>query len=152
MDTSETSVKMCEKAVEIQSSPRKHDPTSDIAFRRGKEGLEVYQYDCNSFYWLENYGDGSLCKQYVISYWESDYPEYLGNTGIWLLRQDQLQEMVKAENNFNLTKAFRDWQIEKVNINDLLQWSMEQLWLAFVMHEKYDKVWNGEDWIKEVTG
>jgi len=24
--------------------------------------------------------------------------------------------------------------------------SMEQLWLAFVMKEKFDKVWNGEDW------
>jgi len=24
--------------------------------------------------------------------------------------------------------------------------SMEQLWLAFVMKEKYGKVWNGEDW------
>jgi len=25
----------------------------------------------------------------------------------------------------------------------------EQLWLAFVMKEKYDKVWNGDDWTKE---
>jgi len=27
--------------------------------------------------------------------------------------------------------------------------SMEQLWLAFVMKEKYNKIWNGENWIKE---
>jgi hypothetical protein len=26
--------------------------------------------------------------------------------------------------------------------------SPEQLWLAFVMKEKYNKVWNGEDWVK----
>jgi predicted Abi (CAAX) family protease len=26
--------------------------------------------------------------------------------------------------------------------------SMEQLWLAFVMKEQYNKVWNGKDWIK----
>jgi len=26
--------------------------------------------------------------------------------------------------------------------------SMEQLWLAFVMNEKYNKVWNGKDWMK----
>ena len=27
--------------------------------------------------------------------------------------------------------------------------SMEQLWLAFVMKEKYGKVWNVEEWVKE---
>ena len=30
------------------------------------------------------------------------------------------------------------------------KWTQEQLWLAFIMKEKYNKVWNGEDWIKEV--
>ena len=25
--------------------------------------------------------------------------------------------------------------------------SMEQLWMAFYMKEKYNKVWNGEKWI-----
>lgn len=25
--------------------------------------------------------------------------------------------------------------------------SMEQQWLAFVMHERYKKKWNGEDWL-----
>lgn len=28
-------------------------------------------------------------------------------------------------------------------------WSMRQLWLAYVMHEKYQKVWDGETWVKE---
>jgi len=27
--------------------------------------------------------------------------------------------------------------------------SIEQLWLAFVMHEKYQKIWNNEKWIKD---
>ena len=26
------------------------------------------------------------------------------------------------------------------------KWSMEQLWFAFVMKEKYGKVWDGESW------
>jgi hypothetical protein len=34
------------------------------------------------------------------------------------------------------------------NRNRLIQpESWEQLWLAFVMKEKYNKVWNGEDWV-----
>ena len=50
---------------------------------------------------------------------------------IWLPRQDQLQGMVEytvGVNKFN---------------------SMEQLWLAFVMSEKYNKKWDGKDWIKK---
>ena len=27
--------------------------------------------------------------------------------------------------------------------------SFEQLWLVFVMKEKYGKTWNGQDWVKE---
>ena len=29
--------------------------------------------------------------------------------------------------------------------------SMEQLWLAFVMKEKYVKIWDGIDWINNIT-
>jgi len=30
--------------------------------------------------------------------------------------------------------------------------SMEQLWLAFVMKELYNKQWSGEEWVKETVG
>jgi hypothetical protein len=26
--------------------------------------------------------------------------------------------------------------------------SFNELWLAFVMKEKYNKIWNGKDWVK----
>ena len=48
---------------------------------------------------------------------------------VWLPRQDQLQEMVEKD-NFSVKAT-----------------SMEQLWLAFVMKEKYNKQWNGEGWV-----
>ena len=63
-----------------------------------------------------------------------------------LERQDQLQEMV---GDFS------------AQCDELLMWfdkgeppllgerkitSMEQLWLAFVMKELYNKIWNGEEW------
>ena len=31
-------------------------------------------------------------------------------------------------------------------MNKILTSSMEQLWLAFVMSEKYNKIWNGKEW------
>ena len=63
-----------------------------------------------------------------------------------LERQDQLQEMVEY-----------DWVVCVKRVYDFMfslnppemPHSMEQLWLAFVMKEKYNKVWNGTEWIKE---
>ena len=66
-----------------------------------------------------------------------------------LWEQDQLQEIIPKQENFRLDCAFfrsyifgygdefPDWQVN----------SWEQLWLAFVMKEKYNKVWNGEEWV-----
>ncbi len=68
---------------------------------------------------------------------------------VWLPRQDQLQEMVgSGDKSFDIGllfgKAFRflmDGNCEYIT-------SMEQLWLAFYMSEKYGKVWNGTGWVK----
>jgi len=71
---------------------------------------------------------------------------------IWLPRQDQLQEMARenldyTETIWGLHSAFfyktkREEQYYSQNFT-----SMEQLWLAFVMKERYSKIWNGEEWI-----
>ena len=74
---------------------------------------------------------------------------------IWLPRQDQLQEMVRDKiilRDFHLTQSSKGlWKLsdnEGLRNNELCAMgeSMEQLWLAFVMKEKYGKVWNGESW------
>jgi hypothetical protein len=54
---------------------------------------------------------------------------------VWLPRQDQLQEMYGT--------------FQECSVNGGVVTSMEQLWLAFVMKEKHNKVWNGNDWINE---
>ena len=65
----------------------------------------------------------------------------------WLPRQDQLQEMVfsiipkTALDKFGLI-AFMQFASEEMDGAN----SMEQLWMAFVMKEVYNKVWNGEEW------
>ena len=81
-----------------------------------------------------------------------DYGDRLKIGYVWLPRQDQLQEMVKQKTLLMSLKHFCDWsllqdeeffktQCDKVT-------SMEQLWLAFVMKEKYNKTWNGKEWIE----
>lgn len=74
-----------------------------------------------------------------------------GLTVFQLERQDELQEMVRGEfkNLETFVYFFWSWMARKqVEIIDGFN-SMEQLWLAFVMNEKYKKVWNGDKWIKQ---
>ncbi len=59
-----------------------------------------------------------------------------------LERQDQLQEMVDGGFTHQTFERFYRWYHS--GITNLA--SMEQLWLAFVMKEKHNKVWSGESW------
>lgn len=120
MDTSETYVKMCEKAVEIQ----KLCPN------------EISEKDFSAILPPSEEEEAKLPKFKIIC-----------GIFVWLPRQDQLQEMmIETGTNINLLHYFVSW-ID--NTYNLCSWdSMEQLWLAFVMKERYSKVWNGEDWVK----
>jgi len=122
MDTSEQYIKMCD-CPEIQNG---HKPEFGDYFRL-IDGVVI----CES---------GDLSIKY-----ECDY----GSNPIWLPRQDQLQEMMKYgfkhELDINLARYFHAWLINKPN--QITDASMEQLWLAFYMHEKHGKIWNGEKWV-----
>ena len=68
---------------------------------------------------------------------------------VWLPRQDQLQDIVKRKFGYEYAIDFGEWvgHGEECYLGN--EASMEQLWLAFVMKEKYNKVWSGEDWITD---
>lgn len=145
MDTSETYKKMCEKAVEIQAL---RYPSKDI-----EDSIKPW-LDGDFFYvapdprWPNEEGELGIayyCDDYYYSQPQCD--------AIWLPRQDQLQEM-ESPKGFT---GFIDWQGWLKNIypdqenpfdtRAVRFHSWEQLWLAFVMKEKYNKVWDGGDWV-----
>lgn len=70
---------------------------------------------------------------------------------IWLPSQKQLQEMISYEHSWAdvFVNKFAEFVTKEYSGKTFGDYSMEQLWLAFVMKEIYSKVWNGEDWIKE---
>ena len=79
--------------------------------------------------------------------------ESLKKECIWLPRQDQIQKIMKYLSLWELMYGF--WKyIQDLNylgtkpdeylIKNFN--SMEQLWLAFYMKEKHNKVWDGENW------
>ena len=64
---------------------------------------------------------------------------------IWLPTQEQLQEMVKKRHIYYLIKDFQIFQVKHtigLHINN-----MNELWLAFIMYQLYNKRWTGKDWI-----
>ena len=77
----------------------------------------------------------------------------------WLPRQDQIQEMFTQwnlgiiHNRFDLRIGEICWQNYDGNYvarykESIIFTSFEQLWLAFYMYEKHNKIWNGEKWDK----
>jgi len=134
MDRTETYIKQCEKAEEIQDSVRQY-----IIVEKAKVG------------WLRTSAVGE-----VINTIDHNGEVFIFSDATWLPTQAQLQEMVPTKfgstrPNFKmiseLNHFFDYWDTNGIPYF-LSTW--EQLWLAFVMKEKYNKVWNGDDWIKEI--
>jgi len=134
MDTSEQYIKMCEKAEEIQRL-RPIEPPFDKW-----EAGDFYAADCPLGPCVSVHNDAG-------SYG-------LGQFTTWLPRQDQLQEMMMPSlgNDFIGCAPF----ILNERLHDslprgIVNWgaSYEELWLAFVMKKRYNKIWNGEDWKHE---
>ncbi len=125
MDGTQEYVKMCEKAEEIQALREFDKPFQD------------------GDWWISK-----RCKDAVACAWRA----YKGED-VWLPRQDQLQELtalgwVRALDRLGawVNEGIDEWSFS----NEGNKWgSMEQLWLAFVMKEKYNKVWSGTYWIEE---
>ena len=126
MDTTKQYIKQCEKAKELQTN---------LNSFHIMESLEVFVYDGDNVYFHYAVGTG---KDMVIH-------------KVWLPTQSQLQEMVE-EPLWQLNFKFIDWLCDApydghIKHSHLNLKSMEQLWLAFCMAEKYNKYWDGTEWI-----
>lgn len=132
MDKSKKYIKMCEKAWEIQR-------------RRGK------YIETGSFYYQPKYATSHVYPDVNIS--KNGVQRCLTPNPrtwrIWLPRQDQLQEMVcytKDACTISVCTARINEFANNCFLKDETIQSMEQLWLAFVMKEKFNKIWTDEDW------
>jgi len=130
MDTSKEYIEMCGKATEIQKNIKVELGT----FYFSKQSNEEY-------------------NNYVYSMFDRWDEEY-NDDAVWLPRQDQLQEMLngigmskKAKFRYHnmIHILYTRYLSNKSSVEIMDYWrqfkSMEQLWLAFVMIEKYNKIW-----------
>lgn len=157
MDTSETYIKMCQKATEIQAvwKPAEGDYFYQPTSRPFLEG-QFCVYDVRLL--IRGPESGRLCFPEIVSggpwgEYNEDGLEYIDDTArlIWLPRQDQFQEMIEGTAPAVLmafaNEAFdrdHDW-IEVIAPYKALA-SMEQMWLCYVMSERYQRRWTGEEW------
>jgi hypothetical protein len=127
MDTSEQYIKMCKKAIEIQKLWK--PATGDFY------GWTIYESTGHKIW-----QDGN--KINVVA-------------DIWLPRQDQFQEILYSNVKIYIQEIVRFYfgnqpvnyyniQFPEYNFE-----TMEQLLLTLIMKLKYNKTWNGEEWLEE---
>jgi len=120
MDTSNQYIKMCEMATEIQDK---------IPYNI----MPKYTRDPYIFRRLDCY----FCS---IRHSTARPPRY---KIIWLPTQKQLQEMVNARpTKYQINELF-NFRNKNLRIK-----TWQELWLKFVMWERFLKIWNGENWVK----
>jgi len=122
VDCSKIYINMCEKAREIQ---------------------KLLQYDAGNFFYCPEDEECIVFPPTMYSWTNKDY--------LWLPRQDQLQGKL-GDNIIAWCSLFFEWIVESLEpigiyASDEFD-SMEQLWLAFVMLELYNKKWDGTKWTK----
>ena len=151
MDTSKEYILMCEKAEEIQKlwKPAFADYLQSMQgaieiITKAKEKLNSKTKAYPEYLLGMTFGKGGECS------WKG-YKKLKGCNCIWLPRQDQLQGMVKGIYEFKLCAEYQMvYHFQKFTKKcKFTDWSMEQLWLAFVMKEKYQKTWESENWVKK---
>ena len=130
MDTSKEYIEMCEKATEIQEGWK---PNEGDFSRDGSGGIFI----------IDGWSIGGFRK----------FRKDNSDQHAWLPRQDQLQEMIMEtghiSNYFTLMRMFTNITCgSKMHFYHTLK-TLEQLWLAFVMKELYQKIWKDHEWISE---
>ncbi len=139
MDTSDTYILMCTKATEIQAY--KQPKPNKIYLCKSQMGKISHDLEGGVFY--------GQPTQEIVHPFVVPMP-----LAIWLPRQDDLQKMVAGD----WVKTFGEFVfwverddnsgVDEFNFENTHGYdSMEQLWLAFVMHVKYHKTWNGKDFV-----
>lgn len=168
MDTTKKYTKMCEKAPRELWDKVEH--CGSFITWRSFIGIVMPDPDKNKWEglasvipetlvlrtWLKEGEETILVLKTDINYGGSD-----GDRGTPLYRQDQLQEILYpfdlpkntesyGEQCHNLAIHFVRW-ITHMNWQYIIKLkTMEQLWLALVMKEKYNKMWDNdkEKWMK----
>lgn len=161
MDASKEYIVMCEKAVELQE-PWKPTEGDRYCYQDMMCGNPIYIVSGRNLKNIHNtdFMKNSHCPmcyydynsfQGIMASTKSGADDVVVGRFIWLPRQDQLERMIRGYNLRDLVFEFMEFtRVDRtyVPVAGRTFFSMEQLWLAFVMKERYGKVWKDEGWEK----
>jgi hypothetical protein len=152
MDATNRYTMMCQRADEIQDLWRPRQCDFIINFADLEEGLSFCRpaesiVQVLNMYYVEQDGDNYLQECQDVK-----------EQALWLPRQDQLQKIIEPDNTrvFSIMSEivgsqYYDYSKNAIVTAPELFYSMEQLWLGYVMKEIFKKLWNEKDWISVVT-
>ena len=135
MDISKEYILMCEKTTEIQ---------------------ELWGYKEGDFF---AHAGHTPPKILIVDDTENSYGDFdcacCEGKRTWLPRQDQLQDIIIeywgevdcSNSHVVVLDDFSEYVLNECPKETISMNSLEQLWLAFTMKEKYNKKWDGEEWI-----
>ena len=156
MDKSKEYILMCEKAEEMQAGWL--SSKGDWYYAEGGEVNKWYLKEFliykaelkvgkgRVFLWGNCYGSGD---------YHPNHMEY--EKRIWLPTQGQLQKILNIDDFTYLVSDFSEWVYQQEGFRyynppepeTKIFFSMEQLWLAFVMKTIYNKIWRSGEWVKD---
>ena len=151
MDTTKEYIKECEKAIEIQKlwKPK----VGDFFYTKETQAIGIITHICEDKVVIANY----LTIQWAQSLELRNIVGIVGRIDwikkhkIWLPTQDRLWNMIGIE-PYLLIDEFKKWFdyfFERLYFRPTPEeWSMERFCLNFVMYRKYDKIFNGKEWVK----
>lgn len=134
MDTSETYIKM-----RIAAIPDMGNGIPMLSTFRSENHHVVDKEDYDV--WIDPKGDWYVFREDIPPGRHGDYDSV---RVCQLERQDQLQAMVNLS-PLPLILLFSSY-VKDVPVYGM-EWSMEQLWLAFYMKQQYDKIWYNGEWV-----
>lgn len=101
-------------------------------------------------YWPSDPSNIELFADEDVDAWTIDEIKKEHGGGVWLPRQDQLQDIINdddytPEDFLNIISVYcMHNNCDKYGGE--IAGSMEQLWLSTFMHKKFNKKWNGNKW------
>ena len=113
--------------------------------------------ECLQELWVPDLGDSVSGVNGIKLHINTSLYSIAKNRYTWLPTQGQLQDIIGYPSPHEILRHFYNgiYSVDE-HRHDMLRnvdkyWysfsTMEQLWLAFVMQEKFNKTWTGEEWV-----
>lgn len=144
-------VRMCKEATELQENHKSEIGDYYYLNWLYESNTNLNRDICDFLVCEADEWQGDVFRPWADYGFPEQYESNIKNS-TWLPRQDQLQDMILQNVHITLNETeilLRKFSIFSISIyaKRVNATSMEQLWLSYVMYDRYGKFWNGVKWV-----